>query len=171
MGKRSVRTPRGRLLSDAMRSVLPLIPYLRRRPDFRRACCGEGDLIRHLELFGLNCVHSGDIRFGQDALAVKHYIGSRRRHHESAALPRVRQAPRLRITARSDPALPRYWPTSAVVIPYDWSANKGCEVPAALFRHRRDSAAEMDPEFRTAARTIAPGSVRSPTTSVAPLPQ
>ena len=35
--------------------------------------CGEGDLIRHLESFGLRCAYSGDIRSGQDALGLDHY--------------------------------------------------------------------------------------------------
>ena len=54
--------------------MLPLIPYLRAgHQNLRRALCGEGDLIRHLESFGLRCVYAGDIRTGQDALALDHY--------------------------------------------------------------------------------------------------
>jgi hypothetical protein len=56
-------------------AVLPLIPYLRVAgiKTFAEPCCGEGDLVRHLESFGLACVYSGDIRSGQDALAVEQY--------------------------------------------------------------------------------------------------
>ena len=35
--------------------------------------CGDGALVRHLESFGLRCVYAGDIRTGQDALALDHY--------------------------------------------------------------------------------------------------
>ena len=34
---------------------------------------GDGDLVRHLEGFGLRCVYSGDISTGQDALAPTSY--------------------------------------------------------------------------------------------------
>jgi hypothetical protein len=56
-------------------AVLPLIPYLRRDGirTFAEPCAGEGDLVRHLETFGLRCVYAGDISSGQDALALDHY--------------------------------------------------------------------------------------------------
>jgi hypothetical protein len=54
-------------------AVLPLIPYLRGIRSFAEPCCGDGALVRHLESFGLRCVYSGDIRSGQDALAVGLY--------------------------------------------------------------------------------------------------
>ena len=38
-----------------------------------RPCAGDGALVRHLESFGLRCVYAGDIRTGQDALALDHY--------------------------------------------------------------------------------------------------
>jgi hypothetical protein len=52
--------------------VLPLIPYLRAAgiKTFAEPCCGEGDLTRHLESFGLACVYAGDIGTGQDALGL-----------------------------------------------------------------------------------------------------
>jgi hypothetical protein len=55
--------------------VLPLLPYLRGSGirTFAEPCCGEGDLIRHLESFGLRCVYRGDIGTGQDALDLDHY--------------------------------------------------------------------------------------------------
>ena len=55
-------------------AVLPLIPYLRPGiKTFAEPCAGDGDLVRHLESFGLRCVYAGDIRTGQDALALDHY--------------------------------------------------------------------------------------------------
>ena len=61
-------------------AVLPLLPYLRAAgiKTFAEPCCGEGDLVRHLESFGLACVYSGDIRSGQDALGLDHYGASAR---------------------------------------------------------------------------------------------
>ena len=37
---------------------------------FCEPCAGNDDLVRHLELFGLRCVSSGDMARGQDALSV-----------------------------------------------------------------------------------------------------
>jgi len=56
-------------------AVLPLIPYLHLRGirRFAEPCAGDGALVRHLEFFGLRCVYAGDIRSGQDALALDHY--------------------------------------------------------------------------------------------------
>jgi hypothetical protein len=54
-------------------AVLPLIPHLRGIRTFAEPCCGEGDLIRHLESFGKRCVYAGDIATGQDALAADSY--------------------------------------------------------------------------------------------------
>ena len=54
-------------------AVLPLIPYLRGIHTFAEPCAGDGALVRHLESFGLRCVYAGDIRTGQDALALDHY--------------------------------------------------------------------------------------------------
>ena len=51
-------------------AVLPLIPFLRGIRRFAEPCCGEGDLVRHLESFGLTCVYAGDIATGQDALKL-----------------------------------------------------------------------------------------------------
>ena len=56
-----------------LEAVPPLIPHLRGVRTFAEPCAGDGDLIRHLESFGLRCVSHGDIRTGQDALAVHHY--------------------------------------------------------------------------------------------------
>jgi hypothetical protein len=54
-------------------AVVPLIPYLRGVRNFAEPCAGDGALVRHLESFGLRCVYSGDIRTGQDALALNDY--------------------------------------------------------------------------------------------------
>jgi hypothetical protein len=56
-------------------AVLPLIPYIREIRKYVEPCDGgDGDdgraLIRHLGEFGLTCVYAGDIRTGQDALAL-----------------------------------------------------------------------------------------------------
>jgi hypothetical protein len=51
-------------------AVLPLLPHLRGIKTFAEPCAGEGDLVRHLESFGLRCVYQGDIATGQDALAL-----------------------------------------------------------------------------------------------------
>jgi hypothetical protein len=56
-------------------AVEPLIPYLRGSGirTFAEPCAGDGALVRHLESRGLRCVYAGDIRSGQDALALDHY--------------------------------------------------------------------------------------------------
>ena len=58
-----------------LKAVLPLIPYLRNEgiESFAEPCSGEGDLVRHLESIGFNCVHSSDLNRGQDALGLVHY--------------------------------------------------------------------------------------------------
>jgi hypothetical protein len=56
-----------------LKPVLPLIPHLHNVRTFAEPCCGEGDLIRHLESFGLRCAYAGDIARGQDALARDDY--------------------------------------------------------------------------------------------------
>jgi hypothetical protein len=54
-------------------AVVPLIPFLRGIRVFAEPCAGAGDLVRHLESFGLHCAYAGDIRMGQDALASDSY--------------------------------------------------------------------------------------------------
>ena len=58
-----------------LKAVLPLIPYLRNEgiESFAEPCCGKGDLVRHLESLGFNCVHSSDLNRGRDALGLVHY--------------------------------------------------------------------------------------------------
>jgi hypothetical protein len=76
MGKRSSfeRKPRDFYPTPA-KAVAPLIPFLRAAGirTFAEPCAGEGDLVRHLESFGLRCAHVGDISTGQDALALDYY--------------------------------------------------------------------------------------------------
>src|SRR6478735_3994456 len=74
MGKRSSFERRAADFYPTPRAaVVPLIPYLRGIRSFAEPCAGDGDLVRHLESFGLRCVHSGDIRNGQDALALDNF--------------------------------------------------------------------------------------------------
>ena len=69
MGKRSdfERIPRD-LYPTPAKGVQPLIPYLRAAGirSFAEPCCGNGDLVRHLEGYGLTCAYRGDIATGQD---------------------------------------------------------------------------------------------------------
>jgi hypothetical protein len=77
MGKRSNFERRDRDFYPTPRSaVAPLIPHLRGIRNFAEPCCGDDDLVRHLESHGLRCVYKGDIATGQDALAVQHYGGA-----------------------------------------------------------------------------------------------
>ena len=74
MGKRSSfeRIPRDFYPTPAA-AVPPLIPHLGGVRSFAEPCCGNGALVRHLELFGLHCAYTGDISDGQDALALDTY--------------------------------------------------------------------------------------------------
>src|SRR5262245_27917204 len=74
MGKRSSfeRRPQD-LYPTPIKAVAPLIPYLLGLRAFCEPCAGEGDLIRHLQSFGLTCVYQGDIATGQDALNVRSF--------------------------------------------------------------------------------------------------
>src|SRR6476660_1490542 len=73
MGKRSdfERIPHDHYPTPA-KAVQPLIPYLRAAgiKSFAEPCCGDGDLVRHLEGYGLTCAYRGDIATGQDALTL-----------------------------------------------------------------------------------------------------
>jgi hypothetical protein len=71
MGKRSdfERIPRD-FYPTPPAAVPPLIPHLRGIRSFAEPCCGNGDLIRHLESFGLRCAYAGDVATGQDALTL-----------------------------------------------------------------------------------------------------
>jgi hypothetical protein len=76
MGKRSNFARREADFYPTPRAaVVPLVPHLCLGGirTFAEPCAGEGDLVRHLESFGLRCVYSGDIYNGQDALALDNY--------------------------------------------------------------------------------------------------
>jgi hypothetical protein len=74
MGKRSTfeRIPRD-FYPTPYAAVPPLIPHLRGVRSFAEPCCGDGELVHHLESHGLRCVYAGDISTGQDALALEQY--------------------------------------------------------------------------------------------------
>ena len=55
------------------RAAADPVPSCRGIKTFAEPCAGDGDLVRHLEGFGLRCTYSGDIRTGQDALERDHY--------------------------------------------------------------------------------------------------
>lgn len=71
MGKRSdfERRPRD-AYATPYEAVVPLLPHLRAGTRFDEPCCGEGDLIRHLEAAGHKCQGSADIERGVDALST-----------------------------------------------------------------------------------------------------
>jgi hypothetical protein len=106
-------------------AVVPLIPYLRKTRTFAEPCAGDGDLIRHLEAHGLRCVYAGDIRTGQDALAVDSYgvvdaiitnppfkYPEDPKHSTRLLFDLIRH-----FLGRGVPC----W----LLMPHDWSANKG----------------------------------------------
>jgi hypothetical protein len=73
MGKRSNFAHRkADFYPTPLKAVRPLIPYLRRDAidAFAEPCCGEDDLVQHLESFGLTCAYRNDLKYGQDALTV-----------------------------------------------------------------------------------------------------
>jgi hypothetical protein len=73
MGKRSTFERREADFYPTLRTaVVPLIPYLRlhRIRSFAEPCAGDGALVRHPKSSGALCVYSGDLRTGNDALAV-----------------------------------------------------------------------------------------------------
>lgn len=73
MGKRSdfPRRPMD-AYATPMNAVLPVLPFLRRDGilTFDEPCDGNGDLKDHLRCHGLDCLYSGDIQKGFDALDV-----------------------------------------------------------------------------------------------------
>ena len=74
MGKRSEfkRRPRD-FYETPLKAVEPLIPHLNGTRRFAEPCAGDGMLVRHLEGFGLNCIYSGDMHTGKNALARDSY--------------------------------------------------------------------------------------------------
>ena len=131
MGKRSnfERIPRD-CYPTPFAAVPPLIPHLRGVRTFAEPCCDHGQLVRHLESFGLRCVYVGDIATGQDALARDSYGGvpiitnppydtkNRRKLMHALIMHFMRAAPFV-------------W----LLIDYDWSATKQA---APFLRHCTD---------------------------------
>jgi hypothetical protein len=70
MGKRSDFKRHERdFYPTPFKAVPPLIPHLRGVRKFAEVCCGDGQLVQHLESFGLRCIFAGDIHdTGQNAL-------------------------------------------------------------------------------------------------------
>lgn len=70
MGKRSdfVRRPMDDYPTKDPKAIPPLLPLLGDVRTFAEPCCGDMDLVYMLESAGLDCVYSGDIKTGQDAL-------------------------------------------------------------------------------------------------------
>jgi len=69
MGKRSDFARRNRdAYATPPEAIPPLLPYIKRVRTFAEPCAGNGDLVRHLESHGKQCVSSGDIAKGHDAL-------------------------------------------------------------------------------------------------------
>jgi hypothetical protein len=74
MGKRSAFERRERdFYPTPAAAVAPLLAHLRGVRTYAEPCAGAGDLVRHLEGYGLCCVYQGDIAAGQDALALDSY--------------------------------------------------------------------------------------------------
>ena len=119
--------------------MVPLIPHLRGIRNFAEPCAGDGALIRHLEEFGLSCVFAGDIRNGQDALALNSY---------GAADAIITNPPWSREVLHG---LITHFPEHRADVA---AVGRGLEgnppgdaVPAPLFGHRGDWPGEMDRGF------------------------
>jgi hypothetical protein len=73
MGKRS-NFPRRKMddYQTPYAPVVPLIPHLHAEGirRFVEPCAGEGQLVRHLESFGLECAFADDLSTGFDALCM-----------------------------------------------------------------------------------------------------
>ena len=117
-------------------AVVPLIPHLRGIRSFAEPCAGDGALVRHLESFGLRCVYAGDIRSGQDALALDHY---------GAADAIITNPPYTReLMHRLIAHFQRIAPTW-LLLDYGLGGDQaGGAVPAPLLGHRDNRPREMD---------------------------
>jgi hypothetical protein len=119
VGKRSDKTRRDRdFYPTPWRAVPPLIPYLRNIRNFVEPCCGEGDLVRHLEAFGLTCVSASDLNAGQDALELVtiEYPIITNPPHSRELMHRMIQ--------RFQAIAPEAW----LLIDYDWAATRQAAV-------------------------------------------
>jgi hypothetical protein len=127
MGKRSSFERRPADFYPTPRAaVVPLIPHLRGIKTFAEPCAGEGDLVRHLEGFGLRCVYSGDIRNGLDALERDDYAGA----DCVITNPPYTRDLMHRLIAHFQRIAPTW-----LLIDYDWSATKQA---APFLRHCTD---------------------------------
>lgn len=70
MGKRSdfERRPRD-FYPTPYKAVLPLLEHLD-WASFDEPCCGDGDLVNHLERHGIVCVHASDIKTSTNAMSL-----------------------------------------------------------------------------------------------------
>ena len=138
MGKRSSFERREADFYPTPRAaVLPLIPYLRpaaSRPS-PSPVPATGDLVRHLEGFGLRCVYAGDIRTGQDALGA---TTTARSTQSSPIRPTA-----ARRAAQADRALPEHRANVAVARLRTGIDHAGGAVPAALLGHRGDGRVKL----------------------------
>jgi hypothetical protein len=74
MGKRSDFERRERdFYPTPLKAVEPLIPFINGTKRFAEPCVGTGDLVHHLDGFGLKCIYTSDIEDGIDALTVNSY--------------------------------------------------------------------------------------------------
>lgn len=74
MGKRSEFERKERdFYPTPFRATLPLIPHLPENVNFAEPCCGEMDLVHHLESIGHRCNYCSDIERGHDALDIKSF--------------------------------------------------------------------------------------------------
>ena len=112
--------------------MVPLITHLRAAgiKRFAEPCCGEGDLVRHLESFGLHCAYAGDIATGQDALAIDSFGG----------VPPITNPPydtvnRRKLMHELILHFMRAAPFAWLLIDYDWSATRQA---APFLRHCTD---------------------------------
>ena len=136
MGKRSTFERReGDFYPTPRSAVLPLIPWLRGVRTFAEPCCGDGALVRHLDRFGLRCVYAGDIRSGQDALALDHTATPTR----SSPIRRTAPAP-----APADPAFPEHRADLAADRSGLERHQTSCPLPWSLHRHHRYWALRLD---------------------------
>ncbi len=62
MGKRSEFERKEKdFYPTPIQGVLPLLKFLRHGTKFIEPCCGKGDLVKHLEHFGVQCVYCSDL--------------------------------------------------------------------------------------------------------------
>ena len=121
MGKRTNFPPAPRdFWPTPLKAVQPLIPHLDGIRRVAEPCAGEGDLVQHLESFGLCCTYQGDIATGQDALDLT--------SDDIADSPIITNPP---FSKKSQPLLrrmlvhfPRISPATWLLLPADFASNQ-----------------------------------------------